>query len=198
LALDLESALNTAPSEALQRAALEYNGVGPINALPEFVHMQLDSLRRSFEPVLQRLLHFYWRVARGGAIGVRALVIDGAGRVFLIKHSYIAGWHLPGGGVEVGETLMEALARELHEEGNIELTGSAPLFGIYFNRRASRRDHVALYVVRSFRQSAPPQPNSEIVAHGFFAPGALPDDTTRATRARIAEVLEQITAAELW
>ena len=114
--------------------------------------MQLDFIRRSFEPVLQRFLHFYWRFARGLTIGVRALVIDGAGRVFLIKHSYIAGWHLPGGGGEVGETLMKALARELHEEGNIELTGPAPLFGIYYNRRVSRRDHVALYVVRSFLQ----------------------------------------------
>ncbi len=160
--------------------------------------MQLDSVPRRFDPVLQRVLHFYWRFARGLTLGVRALVIDGAGRVFLIKHSYVAGWHLPGGGVEVGETLTTALARELHEEGNIELTGPAPLFGIYYNRRVSRRDHVALYVVRSFRQSAPPQPNHEIVAHGFFAPDALPEDTTRATRARIAEVLEQITAAEFW
>ena len=49
-----------------------------------------------------------------------------------------------------------------------------------------------------FRQSAPPQPNSEIVAHGFFAPDALPEDTTRATRARIAEVLDHITVAEFW
>jgi 8-oxo-dGTP pyrophosphatase MutT (NUDIX family) len=171
---------------------------GLLSARLEFADMQLDTIRRSFEPVLQRLFHFYWRFARGLTIGVRALVIDGAGRVFLIKHSYIAGWHLPGGGVEVGETLMMALARELHEEGNIEITGPAPLFGVYYNRRVSRRDHVALYVVRSFRQSAPPQPNHEIVAHCFFAPDALPEDTTRATRARIAEVLDQIAVAEFW
>ena len=195
----LELTLGAVASEGrLGGAQKKCQGVWSINALSEFVHMQLDSLRRSFEPVLQRLLHFYWRFARGLTIGVRALVIDGAGRVFLIKHSYIAGWHLPGGGVEVGETLAKALARELHEEGNIELTGPAPLFGFYYNRRISRRDHVALYVVRAFSQSAPPQPNSEIVAHGFFAPDALPEDTTRATRARIAEVLEQITVAEFW
>ena len=84
-----------------------------------------------------------------------------------------------------------ALERELREEGNIELTEPPPLIAVYFNRRISRRDHVALYVVRSFRQSAPPQPNSEIVAHGFFAPDALPKDTSRATRARIAEVLDR-------
>src|SRR5580704_19010339 len=144
--------------------------------------MSFDDMRRAFEPAIRRVMHFYWRFARGMTLGVRGIVLDPEGKVFLIKHSYVAGWHLPGGGVETGETLSAALARELREEGNIELTEPPRLFGIYFNRRASRRDHVAVYVVRSFRQSAPPQPNGEIVAHGFFAPGALPDDTTRATR----------------
>ena len=125
---------------------------------------------RLIELGMQRGMHLYWRFARGMTLGVRALVIDGTGRVFLVKHSYIAGWHLPGGGVEPGETLMTALTRELREEGNIELGEQPALFGIYFNRRISRRDHVALYVVRSFHQSAPPQPNREIIEHGFFSP----------------------------
>ena len=51
------------------------------------------------------------------------------------------------------------------------------------------RDHVAVYVVREFRQTAAPVPNHEIVAHGFFPLDALPHDTTAGTRARIAEVL---------
>jgi ADP-ribose pyrophosphatase YjhB (NUDIX family) len=157
----------------------------------------LESIRRPFEPALRRLLHFYWRFARGLTLGARAVVIDGAGRVFLVKHSYVAGWHLPGGGVEAGETVAAALARELREEGNIELGEAPSFFALYFNRRASRRDHVALYVVRSFQQSAP-QPNNEIVAHGFFAPDSLPQDTTRATRERIAEVLARRTVAEIW
>ncbi len=154
--------------------------------------------RRPLEPAIRRLLHLYWRFARGLTIGVRALVIDAQGRVFLVKHSYVAGWHLPGGGVEPGETLAAALARELREEGNIELTAPAALFAIYFNRRVSRRDHVALYVVRSFRQSAPPRPNREILAHGFFDVEALPQSTTAATRRRIAEVFAGNTAAEFW
>jgi 8-oxo-dGTP pyrophosphatase MutT (NUDIX family) len=157
-----------------------------------------DVLGRALEPTLRRFLHLYWRFARGLTVGVRGLVIDGAGRVFLVKHSYVAGWHLPGGGVEPGETLTTALARELREEGNIELGDAPELFAIYFNRRISRRDHVALYVVRSFHQSAPPQPNREIVAHGFFSPDALPPETTRGTRARIAEVLQGHAAAEVW
>ena len=158
----------------------------------------LTRLRRPIEPAIRRVLHFYWRFARGLTVGVRALVIDDAGRVFLVKHSYVAGWHLPGGGVETGETLAAALARELREEGNIELRDPPHLFAVYFNRRISRRDHVALYVVRSFVQSAPPQRTSEIIGHGFFSPSSLPADTTDATRARIAEVLENHSIADVW
>jgi ADP-ribose pyrophosphatase YjhB (NUDIX family) len=160
--------------------------------------MNVDPIRRFFEPAIRRVLHFYWRFSRGLTIGVRGLVFDAQGRVFLIKHSYVPGWHLPGGGVEHGETLATALARELREEGNIELLGPAELYGIYWNRRTAWRDHVALYVVRSFRQTAPPQPNSEIVAHGFFAPDAFPEGTTVSTRARVAEVLGGRDAAEIW
>jgi ADP-ribose pyrophosphatase YjhB (NUDIX family) len=160
--------------------------------------MGLEAIRRPFEPIIRRFLHAYWRFSRGLTLGVRAVIFDGEGRVFLVKHSYIAGWHLPGGGVETGETLLTALERELREECNIELAEAPVLHAVHFNRRVSRRDHVALYIVRSFRQIAPPQPNSEIVAHGFFATGELPDDTSRATRERIAEVLTGRAVSELW
>ena len=158
----------------------------------------LSGTRRALEPALRRLLHVYWRFARAMTLGVRALVIDEEGRIFLVKHSYVSGWHLPGGGVEAGETLAEALARELREEGNIEITAPPRLHGLFFNNRASRRDHVALFVVRAFRQSAVPVPDREIVAHGFFAADALPNDTTAATRARIIEVLGGAPVSERW
>lgn len=157
-----------------------------------------ERIRLAFEPALRRVMHVYWRFARGLTLGVRAVIVDGHGRIFLVKHSYVSGWHLPGGGVEAGETLLDALARELLEEGCIELTGPAILHGVFFNRRASRRDHVALFVVRHFQQVRVPVPNHEIVAHGFFAADALPDGTTRATGARIAEVLEGRAAADRW
>ena len=69
---------------------------------------------------------------------------------------------------------------------------------MFFNDRVSRRDHVAVFVVRDFRQTGPPVPNREIVAHGFFPLDALPNDTTAATRARIIEVIGGAPADERW
>jgi 8-oxo-dGTP pyrophosphatase MutT (NUDIX family) len=131
-------------------------------------------------------------------LGVRAVVLDGDNRVFLVRHSYISGWYLPGGGVEVGETLSESLRRELMEEGRIELTGEPVLHGVFLNEHVSRRDHVAVYVIRQFRQDRLPEPNREIVECGFYDVGALPDDTTPGTRRRIAEVLDGKAPISTW
>src|ERR1700759_4338229 len=160
--------------------------------------MLLDWIRRPCEPAIRRFLHAYWRLSRGLTLGVRGLVFDGEGRVFLVKHSYVSGWHLPGGGVEPGETIRQALERELREEGNIELTDDPLFHALYFNGHVSDRDHVALFIVRAFRQSAPPKPDHEIIAHGFYAPDALPDGHSKATRRRIAEALDGAPIQDRW
>lgn len=158
----------------------------------------IDRLRRKFEPTLRRAFHLYWRFARGMTLGVRALVLDDSNRVFLIRHTYVAGWHLPGGGVEVGESFREALGRELMEEGRIEIVGEPALHGVFLNSHVSVRDHVAVYVVRQFHQDRLPEPNREIAASGFFSTGALPEETTVGTRRRIAEVLEGVAPTATW
>jgi len=147
---------------------------------------------------LTPLFHLYWRFARGMTLGVRACVVDREGRILLIKHSYTPGWHFPGGGVEVGQTLAAALATELREEANVVMTGEPSLVGLYHNARTSRRDHVALYRVEQWEQPSPPVPSYEIVAHGFFARSALPEGTTRGTRERIAEMFDGQAKSEVW
>jgi ADP-ribose pyrophosphatase YjhB (NUDIX family) len=160
--------------------------------------MNPQFLRAKFEPVLRWAFHLYWRFARGMTLGVRAVVLDGNDRVFLVKHSYVTGWHLPGGGVEVGETIRDALRRELAEEGRIEWLSDPVLHGVFFNSHVSRRDHVAVYLIRHFRQDRLPEPNYEIIACKFFEPDALPAETTEGTRLRISEVLEGKAPIATW
>ena len=131
----------------------------------------------------------YSRLARGMTLGVRAMLIK-EGHVLLVKHSYVPGWYFPGGGVEAGESLGEALEREVREEAGATLTGMPQLFGIYRNERAHRGDHVALYVCREWDEGAGPRlPNREIIACALFPLAAPPEGTTPATRARIREVI---------
>ncbi|MDX8483004.1 NUDIX domain-containing protein [Mesorhizobium sp. VK24D] len=146
-----------------------------------------------------RLFHFYFLLRRPMTLGARGLVYDrSSNSVFLIRHTYVPGWQLPGGGVEVGETLVEALARELAEEGNIALTAPPVLKSMHFNRRSSRRDHVGLFLIEAFSQTAPKMPDHEIAEAAFFPLDRLPEETTPATLRRIAEIFGGEQASGYW
>ncbi|MDT2022960.1 NUDIX domain-containing protein [Methylocella sp. CPCC 101449] len=156
-----------------------------------FLKNRLNSLRN-------RLFHLYFRLARPITLGVRGAVIDREGRIFLVRHSYVPGWHMPGGGVEAGETALEALGRELLEEGHIQVGRAPVLHGIFFNHRASRRDHVLLYIVRDFTVTGPRLADAEILEARFFALDSLPDTTTRGTRERLDEIFQNKPPAAHW
>jgi ADP-ribose pyrophosphatase YjhB (NUDIX family) len=141
---------------------------------------------------------FIQRFRRGMTLGVRAMVLDQSEQILLVRHSYVKGWHMPGGGVEVGETLEKALAKELLEEANVKITGETHLLGFYLNSKAALRDHVAVYLVRDFEQIAPKLPDREILEARFFPLSELPEGTTSATKRRIAEALSGAAVSQFW
>ncbi|KQV64648.1 NUDIX domain-containing protein [Rhizobium sp. Root1220] len=144
-----------------------------------------------------RIAHTYFAIARGMTMGVRAACFDSAGRIFLVRHSYVPGWHMPGGGLERHETAEEALIKELREEGNLQIVGRPQLFHVYLNTSASRRDHVLFYRAK-VTQTAPRAPDREIIECGFFALDDLPQGTTSATRRRLAELAGEHAPAHIW
>ena len=145
-----------------------------------------------------RLLHWGFLLTRPVTLGVRAVVADADERVLLVRHGYVSGWHFPGGGVEPGETCVEAVVREVEEEAMVAIDGSPLLHGLFLNTHSSRRDHIAVYLVRTFRVLGQRAPDWEIEEARFFPRSALPDGTTVATRARLAEIFDSAPLSGRW
>ena len=143
-------------------------------------------------------MYAYRRVFATMTLGVRAAVIDKQGHVLLVRHTYGGGWHFPGGGIEVGETALDALRRELYEEARVELTGEPQLVGMFQNTTTTMRDHEAFYVVNAFRIVEPKRKDLEIAACMFFDQDALPHDINPGARRRLQEIAERRPPAEYW
>ncbi|CAA2136886.1 NUDIX domain-containing protein [Hyphomicrobium sp. ghe19] len=121
-------------------------------------------------------------------LGVQGIVVDDASRVLLVRHGYRPGWHLPGGGVDRGEEIETAIAREVLEETGVIISKPPSLIGIYSHFDDYPGDHIVLFKIDHWRRERIPPPNAEIAEHGFFALDALPELLSPGASRRLKEV----------
>lgn len=170
-------------------------------------HSRLDIVGYRLGQVLKRLnvpssyitclFQIWHKISRPMTLGVRIAAFNDQGEVFLVRHTYVDGWHFPGGGVERDQTILQAMHNELFEEGNLTCTSYPKIIGMYHNRKYSIRDHVAFYTCQ-VEQMEIKSPDDEIAASGFFNVEELPQGTMTAVVARLAEVKGEQQISEYW
>jgi 8-oxo-dGTP pyrophosphatase MutT (NUDIX family) len=138
--------------------------------------------------MLSRLKSFLARRADIVTLGAQGLIIDDASRVLLIRHGYRPGWHFPGGGIEHGENVETALAREVLEETGITITAPPRLIGIYSHFDDYPGDHIILFLIRHWQRDVMPEANAEIAEQRFCTLDDLPEGLSPGTDRRLREV----------
>jgi ADP-ribose pyrophosphatase YjhB (NUDIX family) len=119
------------------------------------------------------------------AYGACALIVRD-GKVLLVRHTYVSGWLLPGGGVARGEPAQDAILREMREE--IGMTSASPptLFGLYSRKAGWATNVIALYRFDDMEFMF--RPNLEVREILFADPRVPPDGTPASVRRRLAEL----------
>lgn len=112
----------------------------------------------------------------GPVVAVGAVVWQGPERLLLVRrgHAPWSGeWSIPGGRVELGETLREALAREVMEETGLTITVEGLIDTVNFIERDTSGAVTAHFVLIDFNArwlSGEASPASDVTDCGWFAP----------------------------
>jgi 8-oxo-dGTP pyrophosphatase MutT (NUDIX family) len=129
-------------------------------------------------------------------LGARALVVKDK-QVLLIQHTYMKDWYTIGGAVDAGESAQQAVIRELAEEVGVTALSPPALFGVYYNHRDKRDDHVVFFICEHFTETAHIS-LAEIARKQWFPLTDLPEDTSPATRRRVEEYLGVRPLSDRW
>jgi 8-oxo-dGTP diphosphatase len=115
-------------------------------------------------------------VLRHPVIGVAAAARTTDGRWLLVRRADTGEWALPGGTLEWGETLREALVREVLEETGVERCEIGRLVGVFSRPDRDPRFHAVTVVVECRVDPPVRRPTNpvEILDVMLFAPADLP------------------------
>jgi 8-oxo-dGTP diphosphatase len=120
-------------------------------------------------------------------LGVFAAIFDKEGRILCVQMNYATHtWTTPGGRVELGESPLDALKREVLEESGLEVVPEE-LVGVY--SKPHKNDIVLFFRARVVAQN-PWQPNDEIAQMGYFGRDDLPEPMGLVARTRIIDALD--------
>ncbi len=128
-------------------------------------------------------------------VGVGAIIVNRAGRVFMAQRGPLAKnerglWEFPGGSVEFGETLAEALRREMAEEYGIEIEVGELLDVVDHILPEERQHWVSPTFLCSILSGEPTiREPGKCTAIGWYAPEELPEGLTKITRENLAHYL---------
>lgn len=148
--------------------------------------------------LFQRLLHIFFRMTRGLTLGVRAVIRNENGEFLLVRHTYTPGWHFPGGGVEKGETVLQALRKEVEQETGLKIVGKPRLHGIFHNSHVSSNDHVAVFLCAIDAPELARVRSAEISKIQYFSMEHLPADIDPGTKIRMREIANCDSVNEHW
>lgn len=126
-----------------------------------------------------------WLNAPRHIVSAAVVATDAAGRILLVR-SPRRGWEMPGGQVEIGESLEDAAKREVLEESGIEV-GDLVFCGVFQALNKS----VVNALFRGSCIGGTPTTSAESIDVGFFEPADALERVTHANfRDRIALCLD--------